>query len=133
MAGISMGTGTHPRVCPSGEEPGTDPYLMPIGSLRADRQRLSTVLEDEYRSRWPGGNKSAAGKFYYACLRRLSQHVLLVYIPTCMANEATQFLWLPCGIVRGALAAMGINATVQAETSELPQAIFQIKTIPAKA
>lgn len=44
-----------------------------------------------------------------------------------------QFLWFPCGVVRGALAAMGINATVQAETSELPGAVFQIKTIPAKA
>lgn len=46
--------------------------------------------------------------------------------------ENKQFLWFPCGIVRGALAAMGITATVQAETSELPSAVFQIKTIPAK-
>lgn len=46
--------------------------------------------------------------------------------------RAQPFLWFPCGIVRGALAAMGINATVQAETSELPGAVFQIKTIPAK-
>ncbi|KAK8049254.1 transport protein particle component [Apiospora phragmitis] len=38
----------------------------------------------------------------------------------------------PCGIVRGALAALGINATVQAETSELPGAVFQIKTLPNK-
>jgi trafficking protein particle complex subunit 6 len=44
-----------------------------------------------------------------------------------------QFLWFPCGVVRGALAAMGINATVQAETSELPGAVFQIKTVSAKA
>jgi len=44
-----------------------------------------------------------------------------------------QFLWFPCGIIRGGLASMGINATVQAETSELPAATFQIKTIPAKA
>lgn len=42
-----------------------------------------------------------------------------------------QFLWFPCGIVRGALAALGINATVQAETNELPAAIFQIKTLPS--
>jgi len=46
--------------------------------------------------------------------------------------RAQPFLWFPCGVVRGALAAMGINATVQAETSELPGAVFQIKTIPAK-
>lgn len=44
-----------------------------------------------------------------------------------------QFLWFPCGIVRGALAALGINATVQAESSELPGAVFQIKTIPVKS
>jgi hypothetical protein len=44
-----------------------------------------------------------------------------------------QFLWFPCGILRGALAALGINATVQAESTELPGAVFQIKTIPAKS
>ncbi|KAK4106717.1 transport protein particle component [Parathielavia hyrcaniae] len=47
--------------------------------------------------------------------------------------RAQPFLWFPCGIVRGALAALGITATVQAETSELPSAVFQIKTAGAKA
>lgn len=47
--------------------------------------------------------------------------------------RAQPFLWFPCGIIRGALAAMGIDATVHAETAELPGAVFQIKTIPAKA
>ncbi|KAI0024871.1 transport protein particle component [Xylariomycetidae sp. FL0641] len=46
--------------------------------------------------------------------------------------RAQPFLWFPCGILRGALAAMGISATVQAETSELPGAVFQIKTVTAK-
>ncbi|OTB06916.1 hypothetical protein M426DRAFT_318624 [Hypoxylon sp. CI-4A] len=46
--------------------------------------------------------------------------------------RAQPFLWFPCGILRGALAAMGITATVHAETNELPGAIFQIKTIPSK-
>ncbi|KAK1236969.1 hypothetical protein MKX08_007917 [Trichoderma sp. CBMAI-0020] len=46
--------------------------------------------------------------------------------------RAQPFLWFPCGIIRGALAALGINATVQAEVNELPGAVFQIKTIPAK-
>ncbi|KAL7626260.1 hypothetical protein AAE478_003030 [Parahypoxylon ruwenzoriense] len=46
--------------------------------------------------------------------------------------RAQPFLWFPCGIIRGALAAMGIAATVQAETSELPGAVFQIKTVAAK-
>ncbi|KAI1333765.1 transport protein particle component [Xylariaceae sp. FL0016] len=47
--------------------------------------------------------------------------------------RAQPFLWFPCGILRGALAAMGITATVQAETNELPGAVFQIKTVSAKA
>ncbi|KAL9127734.1 MAG: hypothetical protein Q9217_003443 [Psora testacea] len=41
-------------------------------------------------------------------------------------------LWFPCGIIRGSLASMGVNAMVQAETSELPAAIFQIKTAVTK-
>ncbi|KAI4276716.1 MAG: hypothetical protein LQ337_002291 [Flavoplaca oasis] len=43
------------------------------------------------------------------------------------------FLWFPCGIIRGALASMGIEATVQAETAEVPGATFQIKTITTKS
>ncbi|MCJ1419385.1 Trafficking protein particle complex subunit 33 [Xylographa parallela] len=46
--------------------------------------------------------------------------------------RAQPFLWFPCGVLRGALASMSINATVQAETSELPGATFQIKTITTK-
>lgn len=54
------------------------------------------------------------------------------YLTTNLLTFWFQFLWFPCGVVRGALAAMGINATVQAETSELPGAVFQIKTVPTK-
>ncbi|MCJ1294655.1 Trafficking protein particle complex subunit 33 [Xylographa carneopallida] len=46
--------------------------------------------------------------------------------------RAQPFLWFPCGVLRGALASMSINATVQAETSDLPGATFQIKTITTK-
>ncbi|KAI0993027.1 hypothetical protein K3495_g15157 [Podosphaera aphanis] len=42
--------------------------------------------------------------------------------------RAQPFLWFPCGIIRGALANMGIDATVQAESNELPGASFQIKS-----
>ena len=42
-----------------------------------------------------------------------------------------QFLWFPCGIIRGALASLGIQAVVQAESMELPTAVFQIKTVAA--
>ncbi|KAI4173467.1 MAG: hypothetical protein LQ346_008420 [Caloplaca aetnensis] len=47
-------------------------------------------------------------------------------------EEAQSFLWFPCGVIRGALASMGIDTLVQAETSELPGATFQIKTISGK-
>ncbi|KAG8532031.1 uncharacterized protein KY384_003667 [Bacidia gigantensis] len=47
--------------------------------------------------------------------------------------KAQPHLWFPCGIVRGSLASMGIVATVQAETSELPAATFQIKTNSARS
>ncbi|PGG98550.1 hypothetical protein GX51_06746 [Blastomyces parvus] len=43
--------------------------------------------------------------------------------------KAQSYLWFPCGIIRGGLASMGITATVQAESSDLPSATFQIKTM----
>ncbi|EHY57298.1 hypothetical protein HRR83_002789 [Exophiala dermatitidis] len=46
--------------------------------------------------------------------------------------RAQPHLFFPCGIIRGVLSSLGIKATVQAETTELPSATFQIKTIPAK-
>lgn len=46
--------------------------------------------------------------------------------------RAQPHLIFPCGIIRGVLASLGIVATVQAETSELPLATFQIKTSTAK-
>ncbi|KAK8199222.1 transport protein particle component, partial [Phyllosticta capitalensis] len=38
-----------------------------------------------------------------------------------------QFLYFPAGLIRGALASMGIIATVSAETTGLPGATFQIR------
>ncbi|KIW56946.1 hypothetical protein PV05_05558 [Exophiala xenobiotica] len=46
--------------------------------------------------------------------------------------RAQPHLYFPCGIIRGVLSSLGIKATVQAETTELPSASFQIKTIPTK-
>lgn len=48
-------------------------------------------------------------------------------------SGAQPFLWFPCGVIRGALASMGINAAVQAEISELPGATFQIKIVDSKS
>lgn len=46
--------------------------------------------------------------------------------------RAQAHLYFPCGIIRGVLSSLGIKATVQAETNELPSATFQIKTAQAK-
>ncbi|KAI1618021.1 transport protein particle component [Exophiala viscosa] len=46
--------------------------------------------------------------------------------------RAQPHLYFPCGIIRGVLSSLGIKATVQAETTELPFATFQIKTSQAK-
>lgn len=105
---------------------GRQPEDESQGRLRADRQQLSAFLADERRGRGAGGLTGAAGMD--TLLGRDNIWEVLV------ANEdSEQFLWFPCGIVRGALAAMGINATVQAETNELPGAVFQIKTISTKS
>ncbi|KAJ6145194.1 Trafficking protein particle complex subunit 6B [Penicillium chermesinum] len=47
-------------------------------------------------------------------------------------SMAQAYLWFPCGVIRGALANLGIITTVQAETSDLPGATFQIKTVQAR-
>ena len=44
-----------------------------------------------------------------------------------------QFLYFPCGVIRGALAGMGVEVTVEASSTEIPTATFQIKTKGAKA
>ncbi|KAF2810956.1 transport protein particle component [Mytilinidion resinicola] len=46
--------------------------------------------------------------------------------------KAQPFLYFPSGVLRGALAGMGIQATVQAETTQVPGATFQIRTVGAK-
>ena len=53
---------------------------------------------------------------------------------TAMLSDANgwQYLYFPCGIIRGALSGLGIDAVVTAESTELPTATFQIKTKGAK-
>lgn len=47
-------------------------------------------------------------------------------------GKAQPFLYFPCGIIRGALSGFGLNVTVHAESTELPQATFQIRTVGSK-
>ncbi|KAK3717763.1 hypothetical protein LTR37_005534 [Vermiconidia calcicola] len=46
--------------------------------------------------------------------------------------RAGMYLYFPSGVIRGALAGLGIEATVTGETAEIPTATFQIKTKGAK-
>jgi hypothetical protein len=43
------------------------------------------------------------------------------------------FLYFPAGLIRGCLASLGIQATVNAECTGLPAVTFQIRTVGAKA
>ncbi|KAF2095297.1 transport protein particle component, partial [Rhizodiscina lignyota] len=49
-----------------------------------------------------------------------------------MMQQAQPFLYFPAGVIRGVLSALGIQASVVAETSELPGATFQIRTVGSK-
>ncbi|PSK53064.1 Trafficking protein particle complex subunit 6B [Elsinoe australis] len=46
--------------------------------------------------------------------------------------KAQAFLWFPCGVIRGALQGLGMNVTVNAESTDLPIATFQIRLVGAK-
>ncbi|KAK1074315.1 hypothetical protein LTR12_002193 [Friedmanniomyces endolithicus] len=48
-------------------------------------------------------------------------------------GRAQTFLYFPCGVIRGALVGMGVEVTVEASSTEIPTATFQIKTKGAKA
>ncbi|KAL1628553.1 hypothetical protein SLS56_005785 [Neofusicoccum ribis] len=50
-----------------------------------------------------------------------------------ITTKAQPFLYFPAGLIRGALASMGIIATVTAESTGLPGATFQIRTQGAKS
>jgi hypothetical protein len=45
----------------------------------------------------------------------------------CSWYSILEYVWFPCGIIRGALASLGVPSVVVAETSNLPQCTFQIK------
>lgn len=39
---------------------------------------------------------------------------------------AAPYLWFPCGIIRGFMAALGVQCSVQFDTAQLPQVSFQV-------
>lgn len=46
--------------------------------------------------------------------------------------KAQPFLWWHCGVVRGALSALGIEVAVNAECQEIPVAVFQVRVVGSK-
>ena len=42
-------------------------------------------------------------------------------------REALKYLIMPCGIIRGALANLGVNAIITADITDVPSCIFNIK------
>lgn len=117
---------TNHRVCNWDKVHGAIDLISDLTHLLAGRlcfngQRLPALFTHEHSSRRPGRCSSAASTLTFQFTQR------------CKLTFCLQFLWFPCGIVRGALAALGINATVQAEVHDLPGAVFQIKSIPIKS
>ncbi|OZJ05931.1 hypothetical protein BZG36_01208 [Bifiguratus adelaidae] len=47
--------------------------------------------------------------------------------PAEATKRAAPYLWFPCGLIRGALANLGVSSVVMAETSNIPQCTFQIR------
>mmetsp|Transcript_47479 Transcript_47479/g.148510 ORF Transcript_47479/g.148510 Transcript_47479/m.148510 type:complete len:86 (-) Transcript_47479:682-939(-) len=43
-----------------------------------------------------------------------------------LSEAAKKYLILPCGMIRGSLSALGLEATVKAESSSLPGVIFVV-------
>lgn len=50
-----------------------------------------------------------------------------------LCARVPQFLYFPAGLIRGALAGLGVAAAVQGDTAALPGATFQIRTAGARA
>jgi hypothetical protein len=46
---------------------------------------------------------------------------------------ALKYLVFPCGLIRGALAALDVDAAVNADVSASPRVVFSVKVVGAKA
>lgn len=92
----------------------TDNRFQPLGRMSIDRK---------------AGPKATEEALSRAQLVRKNQVVLSSQD---LQANVVQYLYFPCGVIRGALQGLGIDASVSAESTELPTATFQIKTKGAK-
>jgi hypothetical protein len=67
-----------------------------------------------------GGTDSSSKATPVSLLNPLDNHNLLANFAINL-KILSQYLWFPCGVIRGALANLGVSSVVMAETSNLPQ------------
>lgn len=84
----------------------TDNQCQPLGRMSIDRKRGPKAAEETLR------------RAQTVCAKSSEQDCKLT----------RQFLFFPCGIIRGALSGFGIEVSVHADTADLPVATFHIKT-----
>jgi hypothetical protein len=110
----------------------TDNKFLALGRMSVDRGRGARGVEEAL-------GKAQPVCFFFLSLSLISGSFFgwvflryLEYSTELFSDCYSQFLYFPCGVIRGALSAFGLDVTVHAETSELPQAIFQIRTVGSK-
>lgn len=96
----------------------TDNRFQPLSRMSVDRRAGAKALEESL----------ARAQLVSANLVPISRALIWKRLLMNM-----QYLYFPGGVVRGALSGLGIEATVLAESTEIPTATFQIKTKGAKA
>jgi len=112
----------------------TDQRFQPISRVSVDRKAGVKASEETL-------NRAQAVSSQSCPILSISHSPLLspsfnltknavLFLLTC---ARFQYLYFPCGIIRGALAGLGMDVTVHADSSEIPAATFQIKTRGAKA
>jgi hypothetical protein len=98
----------------------TDNRFQPLSRMSVDRRAGAKALEESLgRAQLVSPSQSRLS--IWGCV-----------VKGCFLIDL-QYLYFPAGVVRGALAGLGIEATVSAESTEIPTATFQIKTKGAKA
>lgn len=91
----------------------TDNTFKPLTRMSFDTKKYDAAMQATYQA--AAGGDPALGRDANSIAR------------------AQPFLYFPAGVIRGCLAALGIEASVNVETTGLPAATFQIRTAGAKA
>lgn len=117
----------------------TDSRFQPLARMSVDRGRGARGLEEALSKAQPVSLISfhLSPLPFFPSLYPLSPALSSIEMEeeeeslVCL-TPYLQFLWFPCGIIRGALSGFGLNVVVQAETTDLKGAVFQIRTVGSK-